>query len=71
MTGAVLAVSGPGAGIVPTQRTFADGTVKDYTYKADGITVDEITITRPGQSPVTYQVDYTVDGIAYKMTLVP
>jgi hypothetical protein len=55
--------TGPGAGYVPIDRTYDDGTVKQYTYQADGITVDTLTITRPGSSPVTYQANYNAQGV--------
>jgi len=47
---------------------FADGTVRDYTYKADGWTADTVTETRPGQAPVVYQVEYAASGVRSHLT---
>lgn len=60
---ATLASTGPGAGVIPTQRTYEDGTVVDYTYQADGWTLDTMAVTKPGQATVTYQAQYAASGV--------
>ena len=71
---ATLASTGPGAGIVPLQRTYSDLlgnlTVVDYTYKADEWTVDTKTITPDDGDAVTYKAEYAASGIRSHWTVI-
>jgi hypothetical protein len=63
VTGTVLADSGPAIGLVATQITWSSGIVIDYTYQADGFTVDTMTRTLPDLDPETYQANYAPSGV--------
>ena len=58
-----LATEGPGAGFCPLKRTYSDGSEKTYTYKADGLSYNTVTVTRPGKDPVVYQAQYAASGV--------
>jgi len=63
VTAATMASSGPGKDLVPVSRTYADGTVRTYTYLADGFTVDEVTITPPAAAAKTWKAQYNSEDV--------
>jgi len=66
----VMQDTGPGADLVPLSRTYEDGTVRAYTYKQDGLTIDTVAITPPSGPASTWQAEYNAQGVRTHWTAV-